>query len=179
MTSLAIPEYERRFLTPQQTYQILRANANFTSPKDFKITNNGQILFRTQVKSSTFSTKTTVSVHHETSSKGAAVSVAELVSKQPGFKLLLGEPGTATAIEVEEDLEASMLDRNFKFRTNGQYYAWQSTVRHSIRIPSEDGLGVAEETDGQDWKLIKLSSSKPMQDDDILATYIHEKTESS
>jgi hypothetical protein len=40
---------------------------------------------------------------------------------------------------------------------------------------SADGLGIAEETNGQGWKLIKMSAAKPQTDDWILPVCIRQR----
>lgn len=81
-------------------------------------------------------------------------------------------------IKVEEDVHVGMLGCNFKFRVDGQLYAWQCTCRHSIRIPSAGGLSIAEETNGQDRRLIKFSAAEPQMDDKILAVSIRQRNDS-
>jgi hypothetical protein len=81
-------------------------------------------------------------------------------------------------LKVGDGVDAGMWDRNFKFRVDGQLYAWQCTCRHSIRIPSAGGLGIAEETNGQDRKLIKLSAAEPQMEDKILAMSIRQRNDS-
>jgi hypothetical protein len=118
-------------------------------------------LYNVHNSSSTFSTRTTVLIETSSSEDGAVVSSAVLKSKGINFAVFLGEPDAGTSISVTEDPDGWTLDRNYQFSINGQAYAWQGICRHSIRIPTADRLGVAEETNGEDWKLIRMASSKP------------------
>ena len=179
MNNATAQTYERRLLTPQRSWHVKRTN--ITSAKSLKISENEQDIYSVSVHPSTFKSKTTISILKAGSSKGPVISAAQLNSKELDFTIVLGDPeaNESPSMKVEVDLDAGMLDRNFKFQIDGQLYAWQCTGRHFIRIPSADGQGIAEETNGEDWKLIKLSAAKPQMDDQILAVYIRQRKISS
>ena len=177
MSKSAAPEFKRRLLTPTKIFQI--KPSKIPKSKSIEIAHDGQTCFHVSVDSMPFSSKVDVVIRKSDSKKGPGLATARLNSKENGLTLFLGDPSTVSPMKVQDDLDAGMLDRNYRFILNGQGYAWQCTGRHSIRIPTTDGQDVAEETNGQDWKLVKMSAAEPKIDDEVLAAIIRERNDSS